>query len=431
MQQTNALKMLKLLPTVRISRGILHLIIFCKLKIVLFVTSRTLFNSNHNKSSIFFNRADHDDVDIVAYNRAMLPAYYGLLRLCCQQSRSLTRQLAAHQNLQWAFKNITPHPTQYAMAVDELFALMNLFAARHPDDTEAEQREIATFRRTTLTAYLTGIDARVSWGTLIAALRILVDNDDDRLFVVYNGGIAMCFEALITLHSMYHEATACHVSGDLQELLTELALLVKALRINAREKKRPPPSAVKHLPDAVRRLATLLNTHNPPQMRSLALDVLTELVRNPNLEVIGILYPLLLTCHMQAQDSPNLIGPIGPYFPRRNSTKAQFNNIVKNHPRPPRSMSSMVQMSVPQSQLIQRGIDKEFDASLDAFYRPYHEFLDVMMRMAVNMNTLNDSLVNLHCLAGIEGAAMHFNLFPRFWVGIYNNKTTHKLVDFH
>lgn len=93
----------------------------------------------------------------------MLPAYYGLLRLCCQQSRSLTRQLAAHQNLQWAFKNITPHPTQYAMAVDELFSLMNLFAARHPDDTEAEQREIASFRRTTLSAYLTGIDARVSW----------------------------------------------------------------------------------------------------------------------------------------------------------------------------------------------------------------------------------------------------------------------------
>lgn len=363
----------------------------------------------------------------MAYNRAMLPAYYGLLRFCCQQSRTLTRQLAAHQNLQWAFKNITPHPTQYALAVDELFCLMNLFAARHPDDTEAEQREISTFRRTTLSAYLSGLDARVSWGTLIAALRILVDNDDDRLFVVYNGGISMCFEALITLHSMYHEATACHVSGDLQELLTELALLVKALRLSIREqKKRPPASALKHLPDAVRRLATLLNTHNPPQMRSLTLDVLTELVRNPNIEVISILCSLLLACHMQAQDSPNIIGPIGPYFPRRNNAKTQYNNMSKNHPRPPRSMSSMVQMSIPQTQILPRGIDKEFDASLDAFYRPYHDFIDVMMRMAVNMNTLNENLINLHCLAGIEGAVMHFNLFPRFWVGIYNNKTTHK-----
>lgn len=142
----------------------------------------------------------------------MLPAYYGLLRLCCQQSRSLTRQLAAHQNLQWAFKNIIP---QYVMAVDELFALMNLFAALYQSD---------------------------------------------------------------------------HIFR----------------------------------------------------------------------------------------------------------TKAQFTNIVKNHPRPPRLMSSMVQMSVPQSQLIQRGIDKEFDAALDAFYRPYHDFqyndfLYVMMRMAVNVNTLNDS----------------------------------------
>lgn len=118
-------------------------------------------------------RADHDDSEIVAYNRAMLPAYYGLLRLCCEQSRSLTRQLAAHQNLQWAFKNITPHPTQYAAAVDELFKLMTLFATRHMDASDQEKHEVTTFRRTTLSGYLTGLDARVSWGTLINAFRIL------------------------------------------------------------------------------------------------------------------------------------------------------------------------------------------------------------------------------------------------------------------
>lgn len=103
----------------------------------------------------------------------MLPAYYGLLRMCCEQSRTLTRQLAAHQNLQWAFKNITPHPTQYPAAVDELFKLMTLFSTCYPDATEQEINEITSFRRTTLTAYLNAIDARVSWGTLINALRIL------------------------------------------------------------------------------------------------------------------------------------------------------------------------------------------------------------------------------------------------------------------
>ena len=58
-------------------------------------------------------RADHEDQDVVLFNRAMLPAYYGILRMCCQQSRTFTRQLAQHQNMQWAFKNITPYPAQY------------------------------------------------------------------------------------------------------------------------------------------------------------------------------------------------------------------------------------------------------------------------------------------------------------------------------
>lgn len=296
------------------------------------------------------NSADHDDSEIVTYNRAMLPVYYGLLRMCCQQSRLLTRQLAAHQNLQWAFKNITPHPTQYPLAVDELFRLMTLFAQRHADATEAEQREVTIFRRTTLTAYLNGLDARVSWGTLIAALRILVDNDDDRLFVVLNGGITLCFDALHTLHSMYHEATACHVFGDLQELLAEVILLVSTLRASCREqKKRPPPALMKGLPDAVRRLATLLNTFNPPEMRNIALEVLKELVKCAPPEIIStVLVPLLTHCHTQNVSHP--MGPLGSYFPRR-GMKATWPPVSKSTPRPPRPM---VQMNIPQSQICEK-----------------------------------------------------------------------------
>lgn len=114
----------------------------------------------------------------------MLPAYYGLLRMCCEQSRSLTRQLAAHQNLQWAFKNITPHPTQYPLAVDELFKLMTLFSTCYPDASEQEINEIIAFRRTTLTSYLNAIDARVSWGTLINALRILGKIEKKSIYLI-------------------------------------------------------------------------------------------------------------------------------------------------------------------------------------------------------------------------------------------------------
>lgn len=231
-------------------------------------------------NDLFPHRADHDDSEVVQYNRSMLPAYYGLLRLCCQQSRTLTRQLAGHQNLQWAFKNITPHPTQYNLAVDELFKLMALFVAKYPDSTQAELDQICVFRRQTLSAYLSGLDARVSWNTLVSALRILVENEEDRLFFVSNGGLTMCFEALLTLHSMYHEATACNVTEDLQDLLREIVRLVQALRQNCREQKKkyPQPGYFKGLPEVIRRLTTLLNTFNPPEMRKLTLNVLQ--VRN-------------------------------------------------------------------------------------------------------------------------------------------------------
>lgn len=246
----------------------------------------------------------------------------------------------------------------------------------------------------------------------------------------------MCFEALHTLHSMHHEATACHVSGDLQELLSELVLLLTTLRMstrldapsaaaNANKKQLQQQQQQQRLPDAVKRLATFLNTFNPPEICRLSLEVLKELVRNPSLDVTSILAPILINCHLSVANAPSNIGPLGPYFPRRGA-KAPWPTMSKNAPRPPRPM---VQMSIPHGEILQKGVDMEYDAQVEAFYRPYHDFLDVMMRMAVNTNQLNETLVKLSCLVAIEAAPLHFNLFPKFWVGIYNNKTTNKYVQ--
>ncbi|XP_052835680.1 ubiquitin carboxyl-terminal hydrolase puf [Drosophila gunungcola] len=448
--------------------------------------------------------ADHDDAEIVTYNRSMLPAYYGLLRLCCEQSRALTRQLSQHQNLQWAFKNITPHPTQYAAAVDELFKLMALFATRHPDASEQEKLDVTQFRRAVIVSYTSSLDARVSWSTLISALKILVDNEEDRTMVIFNGGIEMCFEALHTLHSMHHEATACHVAGDLFDLLGEMLLLLATLRTRtdspAQKKQQQQqqqleqqlqlqqqqmlqkqqqqqqsqqsqtPQApqtpqqkekqlqqqmqqhlqlqqlqqmqfqqqhflrqqhqhsalAKALPDAVKRLATLLNTFNSPEISRMALEVLKELVRNTSLETISILAPILINCHLSVANAPNAIGPLGPYFPRRGAKHTPWPLGAKNSPRPPRPM---VQMCIALAELTPRGLDADYDVQVESFYRPYHDFVDVMMRMCVNTGTLNDTLVKLQCLVAIESTPLHFNYFPKFWVGIHNNALTHKYVE--
>ncbi|XP_050445731.1 ubiquitin carboxyl-terminal hydrolase 34 isoform X2 [Cataglyphis hispanica] len=382
-----------------------------------------ILHNPHITKNIAFNYilADHEDQDVVLFNRVMLPAYYGLLRLCCQQSRTFTRQLAAHQNIQWAFKNITPHPTQYSTvsfsriallnAVDELFKLMQLLVARHPDQTEQEEAEIASFRRGTLSSYLQGLDGRSCWATLISAFRILIESDDDRLYVVYNGGLSMALEAFHMLHIMYHEATACHVAGDLAELIAIIVELVRCVRT-----ARDGPDArnilanCKEWPDILRKLATLLNTYNPPDMRNLAIDLLKELVMLVPAEAILILAPLLSHCHAALQESHAAVPP-GPYLPRRSTPPGKM---------PSRPARPMVQMAVPHSQLeASKGVDPEYDSALLEFYLPYHELIDVMCRLAINNDCMTDALVNLSAMLGFEGVPLHLALFPRLWLDVH------------
>lgn len=152
---------------------------------------KCIVQNAHVMKNIAFNYilADHDDQDVVFFNKLMLPSYYGLLRLCCSQSRSFTRQLALHQNIQWAFKNITPFVTQYQLAVQELFKLMKMFVTVWPDSTEQELREIQQFKRTTIQMYLNSLDPRQSWATLITALATLIETEEDRVFLILNNGI--------------------------------------------------------------------------------------------------------------------------------------------------------------------------------------------------------------------------------------------------
>ncbi|PSN48480.1 hypothetical protein C0J52_11723 [Blattella germanica] len=115
-------------------------------------------------------------------------------------------------------------------AVDELFKLIQLFVVKFQDSTEQEIHEINTFKKQTLQLYL---------------------------------------QALHTLHVMYHEATACHVSGDMLELLSILLDFMKCLRVYRENKDvRGVLLGSKEWVDVLRKLATLLNTYNSSEMRT-------------------------------------------------------------------------------------------------------------------------------------------------------------------
>ncbi|XP_064464002.1 ubiquitin carboxyl-terminal hydrolase 34-like isoform X1 [Ornithodoros turicata] len=390
---------------------------------------KLIVQNPHVTKNIAFNYilADHDDQDVVVFNRCMLPAYYGLLRLCCQQSRPFARQLAQHQNIQWAFKNITPYTTLYTAAIGELLKLMELFVCPSPGATEQEQREVTLFKRTTLSLYL-GLDPRVCWATLVAALRVLVQGPHDRLFVLANSGLPVLFQALHTLHVMYHEATACHVTGDLADLLSlalDLLRTCTAMQQVAQE-SRSAAAMLRTWPelgDTLRRLLTLLNTYVPPQVRLLCLDVLKELVMLQPRETVTSIVPLLASCHSTFLESSGLM-TTGPYFPRR----GQKGYPTKSAVRPQRPI---LQMFLHLSQLeASKGVDAEYDQALLDFFLPYHRFVETVFRAAIGQNIVTQDLVNLSAMVSIEGIPLHIDLIPKLWLEVLEGDNAKEFGEF-
>lgn len=353
------------------------------------------------------------------FNRCMLPAYYGLLRICCLQSRSFTRQLAQHQNILWAFKNISPYPAQYTAAVEELFKMMRVMAMKHPDSTEEELKAINNFRRTTIQMYLQHLDARSGWQTLINSFKILVDSTDDRLLIIYQQGLQMITEAFFTLHVMYHEATACHVTGDIVDLMTLLLPVLKVAR-HYLERKNPTTLHVKECifnwnerAEFVRKLLTLLNSYTPPEIRQSCFEVLKEMVLTFQKDIILTIVTILRDSHKAFQDS-NLVVSMGPYFPRR----GQKPICSKSNVRPPRPQFQMFLLS---NQLeATRGVDEAYDAALSDFFTPYHLFIDLLCRVAVNQHNLTKDLINLSAMVAYEGVPLHSLYFAKLWNEIYH-----------
>ncbi|CAL1294964.1 unnamed protein product [Larinioides sclopetarius] len=390
---------------------------------------KLIIQNPHVTKNIAFNYilADHDEQEVIVFNRCMLPAYYGLLRLCCQQSRPFTRQLASHQNIQWAFKNITPYTTQYNAAISELFKLMKLFVTKYPDSSEQELREIHHFKRTTLRLYLGVLDARACWSTLINVLRILVETTDDRIFVIYNNGLPLLFQAFYTLHMMYHEATACHVTADMVDLLAIVQDLLKTARANRDSLELHQWLASwKDQPDIMRKLLTLLNSFTPPELRQICIEVLQEMVLLYPNESLSTLVPLLASCHASFQESNSpaiVLGGTGPFFPRRGQKLLPTKTSV----RPPRPV---VQMFLHASQLESaKGVDEDYDHQLIDFYLPYHQLIDMLCRVAISNECITADLVSLSAMLAIEGVPLHLPVFPKLWLDIIHSEVGQEFIQ--
>ena len=247
---------------------------------------RCIIQSPAAVQNIAFNYilADHEDQEIIMYNRIMLPSYYGILRLCCLQSRQFTRRLASHQNINWAFKNITPHNQHYQQASNELFKLMKIFVTTHPDSTEDEVKQIKMFKKQTIHMYLTSVDSRSNWSALITGLQICMEDEDDKVFVLMQNGLFCLLQAFGTLFLMFHEATACHVTSDIIEVLKIVRDLLEAASETSIPEVKEWCQKWKDQHELIRKLVHLLNTYTTCHVRSACMS--------KYFSIIG--YPLLL-----------------------------------------------------------------------------------------------------------------------------------------
>ena len=116
------------------------------------------------------------------------------------------------------------------------------------EETKSELEDIRAFRHQTLQLYLSTLDGRTSWSTLIQVLKILVQTNEDRLFVVFNNGLSLIYEAFNMLQMMFHEATACHVTAELIDLLNIFTELVKSVRVQHRLKSTTESSTQNSMP---------------------------------------------------------------------------------------------------------------------------------------------------------------------------------------
>merc|ERR1719384_1263040 len=123
--------------------------------------------------------------------------------------------------------------------------------------------------------------------------------------------------------------------------------------------------------------------------------------------------------HVSAADSDNTL--MGPFFPRRERRGglSAASNSSKNS-RPPRPM---LQLAVPANQLeASHGEDTDYDRGLHHYYWTYHNLVDLMVRLAVNENSIVKMLIDLSSMVGLDGVPLHFQLFPKLWIDINNTQ---------
>ncbi|CAF1418467.1 unnamed protein product, partial [Adineta steineri] len=386
---------------------------------------------------------DHEDQELILYNRLFLFIYYNILKQFCQYSWSYSKELASHKNMSWALKNVLPYVHLYPDACEQLLSICKIISHTNRENLSNDDQQIINdFKKELYTLIYRFNDIRTSWTIILDLTRDMCDlqaSHDERLQILNRRGLPVLTTIFFTIFSLYHDQNQAQILTIQNDLIYLLSLIANLLDTADIQIKKPQTNSTinmrnivgtqwKEKMELVGKLLLLLNSYNSSEIRQRAVDLLKKIIVQLSIQDLTHVALHVKTTHEQAaaQSHPQL----GPYFPRRkqstNNTQQQgtidriSNPTVHTPFRPHFGMYFKTQLLE-----TSKGRDLEFDRAVHAYYSPYHTFIDSLARYAYNQNALNSSILNLVTLVACEGVqSMHFHLFAKLCLEISSQSKT-------
>jgi hypothetical protein len=227
-------------------------------------TSSSSSLAGNNERVVFTNRiakelpmvtvvVDHEDADLISYNKQCLHAYYATLRILCERSEAYTREMCTHSNFGWAFKHIFPFYALYPQAAQELNQCMIKFVNAEPppipqhikekrkqdrqrcgnetgwdqseeddddDDSDSEfdsdeethqwRATVQSFKENMMTTILTSnnLDIKQCWQSILLCTRAVITSMDDATLALTRRALPVLSVCLFHVSFLHHHHQA-------------------------------------------------------------------------------------------------------------------------------------------------------------------------------------------------------------------------------
>lgn len=268
---------------------------------------------------------DHEDQELILYNRLFLFIYYNILRQFCQYTWLYAKELASHRNMSWALKNVLPYVNLYSDACEQLLAICKIILHNNTDDMSVDdQKTIMEFKKELYGLIYRFTDIRTSWTIILELTRDMCDlqaSHDERLQILANRGLPVLTTIFFLVNSSYHDQNQTQIITVQNDLIYLLNLLGNLLDTADMHIKRPPANNTinmraivgtqwKEKMDLIAKLLLLLNSYNSSEIRQRALDLLKKIIVQLTIQDLTHVAVHVKTTHEQAaaQSHPQL-GP--------------------------------------------------------------------------------------------------------------------------